>query len=801
VIVLAAAALVLALCWHKLLTPEQKLRFGLTFEAARDLQSAAQHSNGDKAALSRYVNALVQEGNLGRAVYLMDLYGAQYSGPGAAGLGDLRKGIAEAQHQLLFRRPYELHKLPAAQAFKQARAPLYQALLYLDGYHDGQLGDWASAKNMLSAIDEDKLALPLRPYYRYYLLRAYRLAGSADEKKKIEPLFHKIHHSAAPRAIKSRAFYNMVAWELGQPNGESVAKQLMADIHADKPDERWAYQKAKTEFANRAWAGGDVWQTWELGSDALLAAPDDRVAQAAGQLMVVAARAQLTGKLPSGETANLGNGGIFNLKMRPGLLTGWARNAVQNGYGGDVKALLKQFVGKVKAEDEPDLLQARATLAAANGEVDTLNSLIASPQFNAAPVETRAEVRFLLAELLRAKQQWNAALAQYRAVSEMNSAHCAESLYERYAILKEVQEPLNLGEAVPLLEAALDLGKKDKQSSICVKCTEELIPLLINAGRKQDAQTLAEEAQDGKLCEPADSDTSKPELVALGQFWLHRYELESVIKTAVKPTVWSYYELQMADMAKPLVPEQTLPDIEDESADEYLAGLGLAQEDGSRSSQTTPVIAYNTIRLHQDWYDQPRQQWSATQMLEAGSPKINEGPLALYLLSQAYPTPYEDTVEAAAKASAVDPALIYAMMKKESNFKPSSVSGPGATGLMQLMPGTAAMLAKGRGLLGAPLTDPKVNIPLGAAYLASLKNDVAAVAAPPGPGEDQHDALLRAVIHCYNGGPGNYAKWRKLYPDADATLLTDLIPNEENEGYAKLVWKYYKIYQWRLKSE
>jgi soluble lytic murein transglycosylase len=169
-----------------------------------------------------------------------------------------------------------------------------------------------------------------------------------------------------------------------------------------------------------------------------------------------------------------------------------------------------------------------------------------------------------------------------------------------------------------------------------------------------------------------------------------------------------------------------------------------------------------------------------------------------YLLEQAYPTPFSADVDLAAKESGVDPALIYAVMKKESNFKEYAESGVGAVGLMQLTPATASMMANAHGLPRSPLTDSKVNVRLGAAYLASLQNELGPKAAPPGPQEDQHDALIRSVLHCYNGGPGNYAKWRSLYPGADATLLADLVPNEENEGFAKRVWKYYLIYRWRL---
>jgi soluble lytic murein transglycosylase-like protein len=55
---------------------------------------------------------------------------------------------------------------------------------------------------------------------------------------------------------------------------------------------------------------------------------------------------------------------------------------------------------------------------------------------------------------------------------------------------------------------------------------------------------------------------------------------------------------------------------------------------------------------------------------------------------------------------------------------------------------------------------------------------------------------VRGVIAAHNKGAGNYQKWQRLYP-VDPVLFTELIPNEENEGFSKLVWKYYRMYQWR----
>ncbi|MDQ3023450.1 MAG: lytic transglycosylase domain-containing protein, partial [bacterium] len=558
--------------------------------------------------------------------------------------------------------------------------------------------------------------------------------------------------------------------------------------------------------ANAAWASNEIKEAWTLAGDALLAQPDGRAAQPASDLLILCTRAQLNGKLPDGTVIEGGGGSEFGLPLSSGVLTAWATNAALYGGVAEVQGLLKQLGGKLPSKDIPDLLQARATISAAAGDVAALNALVSSPQFAQSPVETRAEVRFLLAKLLRAKKQWNAALEQYRALAELNSAHKAEALLGRYLVLKEVQEPLNLDVAVPLLEDCIKASQSDETTgglNTVVKALEELVPLLISGNRDSDVRRLL---ADTELPPDRTDDLTSPKLIditntidqllALQNYW-NDY-VSSGTEKKKQFNNWTYYELADADEFLPSVGP---PELWAELITDFLAGLGLGVEATEAASmmngdQQSQILHYNILRFHQDWYDLPRLQWEATELLEGG--RLTDARVLDYALEQAYPTPHKEIVDKVAKSTGVDSALIYAVMKKESNFKPDAVSGVGATGLMQLMPGTARMMANSRGLKAAPLTDPEVNIPLGAAYLDNLQDELAGKIAPPGPGESEHDALIRAVLHSYNAGPGNYAKWRGLYPNSDAVLLADLIPNEENEEFGKRVWKYYLIYKWRL---
>jgi soluble lytic murein transglycosylase-like protein len=100
------------------------------------------------------------------------------------------------------------------------------------------------------------------------------------------------------------------------------------------------------------------------------------------------------------------------------------------------------------------------------------------------------------------------------------------------------------------------------------------------------------------------------------------------------------------------------------------------------------------------------------------------------------PTPeIEATIRRAADALGLDPALVKAVVKAESNFNPKAVSDAGAKGLMQLMPGTAREMG-----VDDPF-NPLENIWGGARYLKRML--------------DRSGGNLRKALASYNWGPGN----------------------------------------------
>ena len=124
----------------------------------------------------------------------------------------------------------------------------------------------------------------------------------------------------------------------------------------------------------------------------------------------------------------------------------------------------------------------------------------------------------------------------------------------------------------------------------------------------------------------------------------------------------------------------------------------------------------------------------------------------------------------------VDPALAYAHIIQESNFRADAVSPAGAVGLMQVRPGTAGDTARARGtsVSAASLKDPLVNIDYGQAFIELIRGSAAT------------RGQLPKVIGAYNAGPVPVQRWA-YYDRGDPLLWIESIPYWETRFYVPAV--------------
>jgi soluble lytic murein transglycosylase-like protein len=139
----------------------------------------------------------------------------------------------------------------------------------------------------------------------------------------------------------------------------------------------------------------------------------------------------------------------------------------------------------------------------------------------------------------------------------------------------------------------------------------------------------------------------------------------------------------------------------------------------------------------------------------------------------------------------VDPAMVYAMTRMESNFDASMVSSAGARGLMQIMPATAAEISRDASLAGdlsQRLHEPGFNLEIGQRYINYLAN------------LDVVDGDLIRLLSCYNAGPGNFSRWgTAVVAKGDPLLFIESIPVDETRTYVQRVLTYTWIYAARLR--
>lgn len=149
-----------------------------------------------------------------------------------------------------------------------------------------------------------------------------------------------------------------------------------------------------------------------------------------------------------------------------------------------------------------------------------------------------------------------------------------------------------------------------------------------------------------------------------------------------------------------------------------------------------------------------------------------------------YPIPYKDMIFTEADRNNVDPYLVAAIIKTESNFSSEAESRVGARGIMQIMPETGTWAAEQMNLKNFQpddLYETETNIKIGCWYLNNLNK------------EFNGNKIL--VVAAYNGGRGNVRQWLEKEQWSGEHATVDQIPFPETRQYVKKVLKNYSLYR------
>ncbi len=123
---------------------------------------------------------------------------------------------------------------------------------------------------------------------------------------------------------------------------------------------------------------------------------------------------------------------------------------------------------------------------------------------------------------------------------------------------------------------------------------------------------------------------------------------------------------------------------------------------------------------------------------------------------------YDHYIRRSSERFGLDPALVKAVIRVESNFNPYAVSPKGARGLMQLMPTTAAQYQE------YDLFSPVANIDVGARHLSYLL--------------ERYASDVTLALAAYNAGESNVERYGGVPPF------------RETQNYVKKVKRYHALY-------
>jgi soluble lytic murein transglycosylase len=218
------------------------------------------------------------------------------------------------------------------------------------------------------------------------------------------------------------------------------------------------------------------------------------------------------------------------------------------------------------------------------------------------------------------------------------------------------------------------------------------------------------------------------------------------------------------------------------------------------NAQAEMAAAIGMVRAHElfacDMGDDAVAEWSAAMSGADAATKVQAAHLAarwgwyaesIGTLAQAgewddvrlrYPRPYPDEVADASTLSGVPPDWIWGVMRQESLFRKDAVSRADARGLMQMLPSTAAAVAR-RWHLPPPhkdsLFDPPVALPLGAALMRELL--------------DRYSGQLALCLAAYNAGSTPVARWLPL-KSMDADIWIENVPYAETRSYIQHIFEH-----------
>ncbi len=209
---------------------------------------------------------------------------------------------------------------------------------------------------------------------------------------------------------------------------------------------------------------------------------------------------------------------------------------------------------------------------------------------------------------------------------------------------------------------------------------------------------------------------------------------------------------------------QVLSEVDFRQPDSHFAGLQLGR---LHSSQDRHYLALRAMKRYAFGY--LRIPFEAL-----------DGEYWRYL----FPLGWEGSLRSRSERHGLDPYLVAALIRQESEYHPHARSGAGALGLMQIMPSTGRGLFRRLGIPGfssRKLTSPDLSLRLGTFHLKEVLA--------------KFGGELEKALAGYNAGDRRIPQWMKLGPFREPAEFVETIPFSETRGYVQSVIRNREMYR------
>ncbi len=161
---------------------------------------------------------------------------------------------------------------------------------------------------------------------------------------------------------------------------------------------------------------------------------------------------------------------------------------------------------------------------------------------------------------------------------------------------------------------------------------------------------------------------------------------------------------------------------------------------------------------------------------------LDEAPVQFWQF--AFPLPYRGSIVEHSREESLDPYLVAALIRQESEFSVAVKSPANAYGLMQLLPATARGLARHFGIRRFKTDQLFIadrNIQLGTYFFRNLLNS--------------YGGQAEIALASYNAGPGRANRWETWGPFREPAEFIEAIPFHETRGYVQIVLRNADVYR------